>query len=193
MLCGVPANAINAAVFEVLHKRFGAGLHLGVFRVDVAVVAELTMGDGVSAAIVDAAFPAYAAVRVPPGGVVSGGFVDVVGDDVHDDFYAVGMSLGAEAGQLRLGAVAVGFEGDIIGHVGVKPLGVGRAVALHGRYLHCAEAGGGDIGQFCLDVGKGPVIAMQDVALLDTGGNAIVVGAHRKCCLQHQRCSEDLS
>ena len=105
MLGGVPADAVHAHVVEGLDEGFGTSDYLGVFGVDVAVVAELAVGDGVAVAVVDAAVEADAAVGIPPRVVVAGGLVHVVGHHVHDDLDAVGVSVGAEVAQVGFRAI----------------------------------------------------------------------------------------
>ena len=105
MLGGVPADAVDAHVVERLDEGLGAGDDFRVFRVEVAVVAELAVGDGVAVAVVDAAVEADAAVAVPPCVVVSGGLVHVVCHHVHDYLDAQSMGVGAEAAEVVFRAV----------------------------------------------------------------------------------------
>ena len=167
VLGGVPADALHAEALEVLDEGFGAGLDFGVLGVYVAVPAELAVSDGVAVAVVDAALPAHTAVGVPPRVVVARGLVYVVGHDVDDDLDAVGLGLGAEALELLAGAVAVGAELEVVGHVGVEPFGVSGAVALYRGHLNGSESGCGDVGELGLDVVECPVEAMEDVAVLN--------------------------
>ena len=97
----------------------------------------------------------------------------MVADHINYNLDAIFVGFGAEGGELCACAVAVSLvvaHLEVVWEISVKPFGTVAAVALHGTYLHGAEAGCCDAGKFCLDVGEFPVEAMQDISLLDVRG-----------------------
>ena len=169
------SNSVNAE--EVLD----ALLHFGELGVDVLVLSEVSVGDGVAAVVVDGAFVALASAVSPPGVAVESGGVHMVADHIDYNLDAVFVGFGAEGCELGSCAVAVSLvvaHLEVVWEVSVKPFGTVAAVALHGTHLHGAEAGGGDTWKFCLDVGEFPVEAMQYISLLDVRGELGGKGRH---------------
>ena len=145
MLGGIPAYALDAEARKFLYVSLAAGYYFRRFGVDVAIIAELAVSDAFTVAVVDAAFPAYPAVAVPPCVVVSCCLVDVVGHNVDDNLDSVVGCFLAEVLELGFGADA-SFECKVVRTVKIMP---GRTCAhvraLHGRQLHRSEAGGRNI------------------------------------------------
>ena len=66
MFGGIPADTVHAGAFQLIDKAKGALLHFVIFRIDVAVTAELVVSYGVAVGVIYAASPAYSAVGIPP-------------------------------------------------------------------------------------------------------------------------------
>ena len=190
MFGGIPADTLHAEIVKLLNVGLGAGDDFGIFGIDIAVVAELIVGDGGAVAVVDASVPAHSAVGVPPRVVVAGGLVDMVGNNVDDYFDTICCGLFAEGLEVVGRAHAAAFECDIVGTIEIVPGRAGACVGpLERTQLDGAETGLGDSGQFSLYLCHGPVKTMEDVPLLNGCGQP-VVGRHKhpgRAHGEHQR------
>ena len=193
----VKTEAVHAAVNILLHQGKSLVLHLLVAGVDIGQASHTTLSHVVAVIIAGGVLgiivPAgriIQEVRVHHGAklvcAVVGGVVE---HHIHDDLDAILVCLGTQVDQFFLGThtVALGFvdvEADRL--INGPPVVYGLIDSallhlLHGRYLDGGIAHIGDQAQICLDVGNGPVPALQRNTVLDVGHQVGTVDSRCVC------------
>ena len=185
LLGGVKTEAVNTAVDVVLHQSQSLVLNLLVSSVQVRQTGHTTLSNIVAVVIVGGILriimPAgriIQEIRVHQGAqlirAVVGGVVEY---HVHDDLDVILVCFFTQVDQLVPGAHAVALglvdvEADRL--INSPPVVVGLIDSaflqlLHGRELDSRIAHVCNEAQICLDVGNGPVPAVQRSAVLDVG------------------------